>query len=48
MAMKVPVLAAGGIVDGRGIAAGLVLGAQGAWIGTRFIATREATAASAP
>ena len=43
-AVKVPVLAAGGIVDGRGIAAGLMLGAQGAWIGTRFIATREATA----
>ena len=43
-AVKVPVLAAGGIVDGRGIAAGLVLGAQGAWIGTRFIATKEATA----
>lgn len=43
-AVKVPVLAAGGIVDGRGIAAGLMLGAQGAWIGTRFIATVEATA----
>jgi NAD(P)H-dependent flavin oxidoreductase YrpB (nitropropane dioxygenase family) len=43
-AVKVPVLAAGGIVDGRGIAAGLMLGAQGAWIGTRFIATAEATA----
>jgi len=43
-AVDVPVLAAGGIVDGRGIAAGLMLGAQGAWIGTRFIATREATA----
>lgn len=43
-AVKTPVLAAGGIVDGRGIAAGLVLGAQGAWIGTRFIATKEATA----
>jgi NAD(P)H-dependent flavin oxidoreductase YrpB (nitropropane dioxygenase family) len=42
-AVKVPVLAAGGIVDGRGIAAGLMLGAQGAWIGTRFIATLEAT-----
>lgn len=42
-AVKVPVLAAGGIVDGRGIAAGLMLGAQGAWIGTRFIATAEAT-----
>lgn len=43
-AVKVPVLAGGGIVDGRGIAACLVMGAQGAWIGTRFIATREATA----
>ena len=43
-AVPVPVLAAGGIVDGRGIAAGLMLGAQGAWIGTRFIATVEATA----
>ncbi|MBL8386376.1 MAG: nitronate monooxygenase [Burkholderiales bacterium] len=43
-AVRIPVLAAGGIVDGRGVAAGLVLGAQGAWIGTRFIATVEATA----
>ena len=43
-AVKAPVLAAGGIVDGRGIAAGMMLGAQGAWIGTRFIATLEATA----
>ena len=43
-AVRVPVLAAGGIGDGRGVAAGLMLGAQGAWIGTRFIATREATA----
>jgi len=43
-AVKVPVLAAGGIVDGRGIAASLMLGAQGAWIGTRFIASVEATA----
>jgi NAD(P)H-dependent flavin oxidoreductase YrpB (nitropropane dioxygenase family) len=43
-AVRVPVLAAGGIVDGRGVAAGLMLGAQGAWIGTRFIATVEATA----
>lgn len=41
--VSVPVLAAGGIVDGRGIAAALMLGAQGAWIGTRFLATREAT-----
>jgi NAD(P)H-dependent flavin oxidoreductase YrpB (nitropropane dioxygenase family) len=38
----IPVLAAGGIGDGRGIAAALMLGAQGAWIGTRFLATREA------
>jgi NAD(P)H-dependent flavin oxidoreductase YrpB (nitropropane dioxygenase family) len=43
-AVDVPVLAAGGIVDGRGVAAGLMLGAQGAWIGTRFIATVEASA----
>ena len=42
--LKIPVLAAGGIVNGAGIAAGLACGAQGAWIGTRFIATVEATA----
>jgi enoyl-[acyl-carrier protein] reductase II len=38
----VPVVAAGGIVDGRGLAAALALGADGVWIGTRFIATPEA------
>src|ERR1700688_1109985 len=38
----VPVLAAGGIADGRGLAAVLMLGAQGALIGTRFLATAEA------
>ncbi len=38
----VPVLAAGGIADGRGIAAALMLGADGVWLGTRFIATVEA------
>ena len=38
----VPVLAAGGIADGRGLAAALMLGAQGALIGTRFLATPEA------
>ncbi|MDB5443017.1 MAG: 2-nitropropane dioxygenase, partial [Phenylobacterium sp.] len=38
----VPVLAAGGITDGRGLAAALALGAAGAWIGTRFLATPEA------
>jgi nitronate monooxygenase/enoyl-[acyl-carrier protein] reductase II len=35
------VLAAGGIADGRGLAAALALGAQGAVLGTRFLATRE-------
>jgi enoyl-[acyl-carrier protein] reductase II len=44
-AVKLPVLAAGGIVDGRGLVAALALGAQGAVVGTRFIATPEATAA---
>ena len=39
---RVPVVAAGGIFDGRGLAASLTLGAVGAWIGTRFIATPEA------
>ncbi len=39
---RVPVVAAGGIFDGRGLAAALALGADGAWIGTRFIATPEA------
>ncbi|HEX7329563.1 MAG TPA: nitronate monooxygenase [Casimicrobiaceae bacterium] len=37
-----PVLAAGGIVDGRGLAAALALGAEGALIGTRFYASTEA------
>ena len=37
----VPVLAARGIADGRGIAAALVLGAEGVWLGTRFVATPE-------
>ena len=39
---QVPVVAAGGIVDGRGLAAALSLGADGVWMGTRFIATPEA------
>ncbi|HWC12567.1 MAG TPA: nitronate monooxygenase family protein [Acidimicrobiales bacterium] len=38
----VPVVAAGGIADGRGLAAALALGAQGANVGTRFIASDEA------
>jgi nitronate monooxygenase len=37
----IPVVAAGGIADGRGLAAVLALGAAGAWIGTRFLAARE-------
>lgn len=38
----VPVIAAGGIADGRGIAAALMLGAAGVWIGTRFLVSEEA------
>jgi len=41
-AVDVPVVAGGGIGDGRTLAAALVLGCQGAWIGTRFLATTEA------
>jgi enoyl-[acyl-carrier protein] reductase II len=41
---RVPVVAAGGITDGRGLAAALALGADGVWVGTRFIATPEARA----
>lgn len=37
-----PVLGAGGIADGRSVAAALMLGADGAWIGTAFLATHEA------
>ncbi|HEX5193752.1 MAG TPA: nitronate monooxygenase [Solirubrobacteraceae bacterium] len=36
-----PVVAAGGIADGRGLAAALALGAVGAWVGTRFVASAE-------
>lgn len=39
---RVPVVAAGGLFDGRGLAAALTLGAEGVWMGTRFIATPEA------
>ena len=43
-AVKVPVVAAGGLYDGRGLAAALSLGAVGVWMGTRFIASTEAHA----
>ena len=43
-AVKIPVVGAGGIYDGRGLAASLALGAQGVWMGTRFIASEEAHA----
>jgi nitronate monooxygenase len=43
-AVKVPVIAAGGIADGRGIAAALQLGAQAAQIGTAFLACEESNA----
>ena len=41
---RVPVVAAGGLFDGRGLAASLALGADGVWLGTRFIASPEARA----
>ncbi len=44
-AVKIPVLAAGGMADGRGLVASLALGAQGAVFGTRFVASEEAQAA---
>ena len=43
-AVDVPVVAAGGIADGRGLVAALALGAAGVLVGTRFVATRESTA----
>jgi nitronate monooxygenase len=46
-AVKVPVLAAGGIADGRGVAAALALGADAAQIGTAFLACEESGAGDA-
>lgn len=46
-AVDIPVLGAGSIVDGRGLAACLAFGAQGVWMGTRFIASHEARAGEA-
>ena len=43
-AVKLPVVAAGGLFDGRGLAAALAMGCQGIWMGTRFIASAEAHA----
>ncbi len=43
-ALRIPVVAGGGIVDGRGMAAALSLGAEGVYMGTRFIATTECPA----
>lgn len=43
-ALDVPVVAAGGLADGQSLAAALAWGAQGVWLGTRFIATEEAGA----
>jgi enoyl-[acyl-carrier protein] reductase II len=43
-AVEIPVLAAGGIADGRGLVAALALGASGVWLGTRFVASEEALA----
>ena len=43
-AVEVPVVAAGGISDGRGLVAALALGAVGILLGTRFVATRESMA----
>lgn len=40
-AVKIPVIAAGGIADGRGVAASFMLGAQGVQVGTRFLAAQE-------
>lgn len=41
---QVPVIAAGGIFDGRGLAMALCLGADAVWVGTRFVAAEEAGA----
>jgi NAD(P)H-dependent flavin oxidoreductase YrpB (nitropropane dioxygenase family) len=43
-AIKIPVLAGGGIVNGRGMLAAMILGAEGVYLGTRFIATHECPA----
>lgn len=42
-AVDIPVVAAGGIADGRATAAAMTLGASGVWVGTRFLASQEVT-----
>lgn len=46
-AVRIPVVAAGGIADGRGMAAAFMLGAQGVQLGTRFLTTRECAVSDA-
>lgn len=46
-AVSIPVLAAGGIADGRGIAAAFMLGAKGVQMGTRFLTAKECTVSDA-
>ena len=46
-AIRIPVIAAGGITDGRGLVASLALGAQGVQIGTRFVGSKESGAHTA-
>lgn len=46
VAGEIPVIAAGGIADGRGLAAAFMLGAEGVWLGSRFVASREAEGGS--
>jgi enoyl-[acyl-carrier protein] reductase II len=43
-ALRIPVIAAGGIMDGRGMASAMALGAEGVYMGTRFVATTECPA----
>jgi enoyl-[acyl-carrier protein] reductase II len=45
--VKMPVIAAGGIVDGKGAQAAFAMGAEGVYMGTRFIATKENSASDA-
>jgi enoyl-[acyl-carrier protein] reductase II len=40
--VKIPIIATGGIADGKGLVASLALGASGIWMGTRFVASKEA------